>query len=104
MSRDQTRPAGTVAGLAEAVKALRAELNDAMTAGQHEALRFEVGTVTMEFAVEVTADAEAKGGVRFWVVELAAGGSVGRSATHTVTLELKPKTQSGQNPLISDEE
>ena len=104
MSKGKPRPEGTVAGLADAVKALRAELNDAMTAGEHEPLRFEVGTVTMEFAVEMTADAEAKGGVKFWVVELGGSGSVGRSATHTVTLELKPKTQSGQSPLISDEE
>jgi hypothetical protein len=97
-------PDGTVAGLADTVKALRAELNDAMTAGEHEALRFEVGTVTMEFAVQVTADAEAKGGVRFWVVELGGGAHAGRSATHTVTLELTPKTRSGEHPLISDDD
>jgi Trypsin-co-occurring domain 2 len=98
------RPDGTVAGLADAVRALRAELNEAMAAGKDEPLQFEVGTVTMEFAVEITADAEAKGGVRFWVVELGATGSVGRTASHTVTLELTPRSASGQRPLILDEE
>ena len=99
---DISRPAGTVAGLADAVTALRAELVKAMEAGKGEAVQFDVGTVTMEFEVEATADAEAKGGVRFWVVELGASGSVGRSATHTVTLEMKPRTKDGGNLSISD--
>ena len=67
-----SRPAGTVAGLADTVTALRAELVKAMEAGKGEPIQSEVGTVTMEFAVEATADAEAKGGVRFGVVELGA--------------------------------
>ena len=104
MFAGKTPPEGTVAGLADAVKALRSELSDAMAAGQGEPLQFEVGTVTMAFAVEVTADAEAKGGVRFWVVELGSAGSVGRHATHTVTLEMTPKTGTGQSPLIADDE
>ena len=95
-------PAGTVAGLADTVTALRAELVRAMEAGKGESVQFEVETVTMEFAVEATADAGAKGGVRFWVVELGASGSVGRSATHTVTLEMKPKTKAGGNLSIAD--
>ena len=99
---DISRPAGTVAGLADAVTALRAELVKAVEAGKGETVQFDVGTVTMEFAVEATADAEAKGGVRFWVVELGASGSVGRSATHTVTLEMKPWTKGGGNLSISD--
>ena len=73
-----------------------------MEAGKGEAVQFDVGTVTMEFEVEATADAEAKGGVRFWVVELGASGSVGRSATHTVTVEMKPRTKDGRNLSISD--
>lgn len=99
---DTSRPAGTVADLADAVTALRAELVKAMEAGKGEAVQFDVGTVTMEFEVEATADVEAKGGVRFWVVELGAYGSVGRSATHTVTLEMKPRTKDGGNLSISD--
>lgn len=97
-----SRPEGTVADLADTVTALRAELVKAMNAGKSEEVQFEVGTVTMEFAVAATADAEAKGGVRFWVVELGASGSLGQSATHRVTLEMKPQTRSGGNLSISD--
>lgn len=97
-----SRPEGTVAGFADAVTALRAELVKTMEAGKGEPVQFEVQSVTMEFAVEAMADAEAKGGVRFWVVELGASGSVGQSATHTVTLEMKPKTEEGKNLSIAD--
>lgn len=98
------RPDGTVAGLADAVKALRAELIDAMATAKGEPIQFEVGSVTMEFAVEITADAEATGGVRFWVIELSGTGSVGRTATNKITLEMTPRTISGKSPLIADEE
>jgi hypothetical protein len=104
MPSGKARPDGTVAGLSDAVRALRAELIDAMAAGKGEPLQFELGTVTMEFAVEVTADVEATGGVRFWVVELGGTRKVGRAATHTVTLEMKPRTSSGRSPMIADEE
>ena len=104
MAAGQPRPEGTVAGLADAIKALRAELNDAMVAGKDEALQFEVGTVTMDFSVELTADAEAKGGVRFWVIERGGAASVGRNASHMVHLELTPRTRGGSSPLIADDE
>jgi Trypsin-co-occurring domain 2 len=99
-----SRPMGTVASLADTVTALRAELIKAMEAGKGEDPRFDVGTVTMEFAVTTTADTEAKGGVRFWVIELGASGSIGRSATHTITLEMQPRTRSGGKLSISDRE
>lgn len=104
MSIAKPKPEGTVAGLADTVKALRAELNQAMVAGQGEDLKFEIGAVTMEFAVEVSADVDATAGVRFWVVEVGGSGSVGRNATHTVRLEMSPRTRSGQRPLIADDE
>ena len=98
-----SRPEGMVAGLADAIKALRAELVEAMSAGKEERLKFELGAVTMEFAVELTVDAEASGGVRFWVVGLDGKGSVGRTSTHTVSLEMKPKIGE-RSVLISDDE
>jgi len=98
VSIDRLRPAGTVAGLADAVKALRAELNEAMAAAQGEQLRFEVGNVTMEFAVQVTTDATATAGERFWMVELGGSGSASRIASHAVTREMTPRTSSGSTP------
>jgi Trypsin-co-occurring domain 2 len=97
-------PEGTVTDLTAAIKALREELSKAMTASTDEDLRFEVGTVTMEFAVEVTADKEGHAGIKFWVVDVGGGGGRSRSATHTVTLELTPHTSAGGNVEISDDD
>jgi hypothetical protein len=91
-------PAGAVAGLADVVTALRAEL----TAARDADLRFAVGDITVEFAVEATADATAKGGVRFWVVVLGGEGSVGRRASHRVALSLSPVTADGRRAEIRD--
>ena len=103
MTDHTPQPQGTVAGLADAVKALRAELSEAMEAGQGQPLQFEVGAVKMDFAVELSADAQAKGGVRFWVVELGASGSIQRKGVHTVTIEMKPRARGGRRALIADE-
>jgi hypothetical protein len=100
----QSKPEGTVAGLADAITALRAELNEARQRAEGEDLQFRMETVTMEFSVEATADAEAKGGVRFWVVELGASGKVGRGTTNKVTLELKPCTSGGASPYVNDDD
>jgi hypothetical protein len=91
-------------GLAEAVRALRAELTSAMAEGADQALRFELGPVEMEFLLEVNREAGGQGGVRFWVVSVGGSGSVARGSTHRVTLQLVPKTSSGETPLIRDVE
>ncbi len=98
----QVRPEQTMVGLEAAVRGLRAELQEAMTSAEGESLRFEGGTVEMEFAVEVTADAEAHAGVKFWVVDVGAKGSIGTTGTHRVTLQLTPRTAEGASPEISD--
>jgi Trypsin-co-occurring domain 2 len=91
-------------GLADAVRALRAELTSVMAEGADQALRFELGPVEMEFLLEVNRQAGAEGGVRFWVVSLGGSGSVARGSTHRVTLQLVPKTSSGEAPRIRDVE
>jgi hypothetical protein len=90
-------------GLADAVRALRAELNAAVEEGRDEAIRFELGTVQMEFLVEVAKEAGADAGIRFWVVSLGAKGGVTSTSTHRVTLELTPKVD-GRAPEIADVE
>jgi hypothetical protein len=98
------KPEGVVSGLAEAITSLRAELTTAMHAAKGQELQFELGTVHMEFEVEATADVTARGGVRFWVVELGADGKVGRTGTHTVKLELKPISSGGKPAIVSDDD
>lgn len=98
------RPEGTVTDLASAVDALRFELDHAAGVAKHKALRFNVSKVTMNFSVEVTADAEAHAGVKFWVVDVGASGGLSRTTGHTVTLELTPTTSAGRHLEIADDE
>ncbi len=59
-------------GLADAVKALRAELNVAIKRAAGEAVRFEMGEVEMEFLVAIEKTEGADAGIRFWVVSIGA--------------------------------
>ncbi len=90
-------------GLAEAVAALRQELASAMTAGKGERVRFELGTVEMEFQLELAKERGGEAGVKFWVVTLGGKGSTTSGSTHRVTLQLTPKgADGGALGLISD--
>jgi hypothetical protein len=92
-------------GLAEAVAALRQELASAMTAGAGERIRFELGTVEMEFQLELSKERGGEAGVKFWVVTLGGKGSTTSGSTHRVTLNLTPKgVDGGPLGLISDTE
>ena len=77
-------------GLQEAIGALRTELSDSIQAATDEDLRFKVGEITLEFQVEVERVAEAKGGLKFWVVDLSGKESVGSKLTHKVIVPLSP--------------
>jgi Trypsin-co-occurring domain 2 len=78
-------------GLAEAVRALRAELIAAQGAVPGEPVRFELGPIEMEFAVTITKDVDGKAGVRFGVVTLGVGGSISSESVHRVKFVLNPK-------------
>jgi hypothetical protein len=100
---DATVDAGaTTVGLADAIRALRAELTAAMAEGQGQELKFKSGPVEMEFALEVTKEAGVEAGVKFWVVTLGGKGSVSAAATHRVKLELQPVGEGGTDFVIND--
>jgi hypothetical protein len=67
-------------------------LIESVVASQGERLRFEVGEITMEFQIEVERSAEAKGGIKFWVVELGAGGTAKDKDVHKVVIPLNTKS------------
>ncbi|WP_283134487.1 trypco2 family protein [Rhizohabitans arisaemae] len=90
-------------GLADAVKGIRAELAEAMDAGKGERLKFEVGPVELEFKVELRRDAEARTGVKIWVVEAGGSGAVSHTSGHTLKVTLNPvDSTTDRSPLVSD--
>ncbi|MFJ8538799.1 trypco2 family protein [Streptomyces sp. NPDC093591] len=77
--------------LTSAVRVLRDELVAAAAAADGERISFEVQEITLEFEVELRAEARAKAGFKAWVVSGEADGAVGRRRGHRVALTLKPK-------------
>ncbi|ATE58533.1 trypco2 family protein [Actinosynnema pretiosum] len=86
--------------LAQAVAALRDELLEAVVYGRGQEVQFAVGTIELEFGVELKVDAKAKGGFKAWVMTGEASAGVARSSTHRVKVSLTPKDQHGGDLLV----
>lgn len=84
-------------GLADAVRGVRAELQAVMAEGHDEQLRFEVGPVELEFAVDVRKEGGAEATAKVYVVSFGAKGSISAASTHRMKLTLHPKDRQG-NP------
>lgn len=94
--------------VAKAIEALRSELEAAMVAGEGSRLRFEAAAVDVELQATVTLGAEAGAGVKWWLVDANAKGSVERATTQIIKLTLTPKLVSpdgtAQTPLLNGQD
>jgi hypothetical protein len=91
--------------LAQLIRDLRHELDDATAAAKGQELRLELGPIDLELALRVDADVQAGAKVRFWVVEVGADGSVANSATTRVKLRLNPRLASSADaPYVSGQQ
>lgn len=77
--------------LAELIGQLRAELTEAMSAGEGTDLRFELGPVELELTIAVNKEAKPGAKIRFWVVELGADVSAASGSTQRIKLSLDPR-------------
>jgi hypothetical protein len=77
--------------LTEVIAQLRAELTEAMRAGEDEQLRFELGPVELELTVGVDKEAKPGAKVKFWVLELGAESRLASTNTQRITLTLDPR-------------
>lgn len=78
--------------LADAINEVRAELLRAQSTGASEDLRFRLGEVTLELAVELGRQGGGEAAVKVWVVNLGANATVSSTRTHTVTVTMTPET------------
>ena len=90
-------------GLKDALEALRLELSEAILVSEGKEIRFEVGDIEMEFQVAIEQSTEAKGGIKFWVVEMVGGESVKNSTIHKIKIPLKPIWKDGR-PILTGSE
>ncbi|MCC9311371.1 hypothetical protein LN042_30650 [Kitasatospora sp. RB6PN24] len=91
--------------LAEAVEAVRREVAAAAERAAGERFRFEVGTVELEFSVELRRDARADGKVRAWVLSAGVEAGAAQTRAHRVTVTLTPlDTVTGGNVLVGNDD
>ena len=87
--------------LADAVRTLREELDQAAAQAEGQGLTFTVGPIQMEFEVQFQVDARAKGGFAAWIVTGEAEAGAGRTSTHKVSFTLTPREASRPNGDVS---
>lgn len=88
-----------VAGLRSELKAAHDDAQEGEVAGEP---RFVVGPVNVEFTLAARKEAGARGGVRFYVFDLGASGSLASESTQRVNLVLRPVTKDGEPYDMSD--
>ena len=97
---DEADPSGV--GLADAIKQVRAELEEAIKEGAGSSVAFRAGTVEMEFEVAVTRTKGVNGGVQISVISFGAKGEKANAATNRVKVSLTPVNRDGSDTLIGD--
>jgi Trypsin-co-occurring domain 2 len=74
-----------------------------MAAGESERLKFDVGPVELEFAVDIQRDLRANAGVKVWVIEIGGSGGTARDS-HRVKVTLNPvDTATGRSARVGDQ-
>ncbi|MGW7529992.1 trypco2 family protein [Streptomyces sp. NPDC054783] len=88
--------------LSDVIKQLRQELKEAVSAGDGQDLRFELGPVELELTVAIEKAASTGAKVRFWVVDANMDGKVAAISTQRIHLTLEPRqiTASGQQRVM----
>ncbi len=77
--------------LAEMIGALRAELNEAHSRGDGEAIRFTLEDIELELNIQTERQAEGKVAAKFFVVSGDAKGAVKKGVVQKIKLKMKPE-------------
>ena len=90
-------------GLAEAIGAIRAELQQAARDGAGQEIQFRTGPVEIEFAVDMKKDGEARAKVLVLPFSAEAKASRSKGTTSRVKLTLQPVDTEGADRRIADD-
>jgi hypothetical protein len=88
-------------GLAEVIRQVRGELEQAREDGEGQSLGFAVEKVSLEFTVQVHRSGAGRGGLRIGVVTAELSGSADRGTTHRIQVELTPETAENGRYIVS---
>ena len=90
-------PSGQELALADAIEAVRSELRKAQDRGRGSDVRFTVGTVEIEFAVDATRTVGGEASIKVLsLLSLGGKGESARGQTHRVHITLSPVGVGGQ--------
>lgn len=87
--------------LSSAIAHLRKQLQEAIKEGEGQDLRFAVQEIEVEFQCTVKNEGGGKLGVKFWVINADAKGSIDKETIQTVKLKLLPINKEGKPTLLS---
>jgi hypothetical protein len=90
--------------VAEAIKQLRMQLEDAQREGIGKELRFLARSVEVELAIVFKSEAEGGAGVKAWFIDVSGKATASGEKTHRVKLILEPVDRDGKPTLVSDAE
>jgi hypothetical protein len=91
--------------LAQAIRELRSQLEEAATEGEGTAIRFVPNSVEVELGITFSVEAEASGGFKVLsLINLSGKAKTGDESTHNVKLMLAPIRADGKPVLIRDSE
>jgi hypothetical protein len=90
--------------VSDAIKQLRAQLEDAQQEGASKALRFVAKSVELELGIVFKSEGEAGIGVKAWFLDVSGKANVAGEKVHTVKLVLEPVGRDGKPTLVSDKE
>ena len=96
----------TTVHVAEFIKQLRSELQEAMAAGDGAELRFKAEAIDLELAITVEESAGKKGDLNFKVLGVGFGGGGSTAEKSAIVqklkLSLKPVGEDGSSPYIAN--
>lgn len=88
--------------LADAIKQLRAQLEEAQSEGKGKALRFAAKNVEVELNIVFKSEVEGGAGVKAWFLDVSGKGRASGEATHRIKLVLEPFDESGKPVQVGD--
>ena len=89
--------------LARAIEDLRSELLTAVASGKDQPLQFRLKPIELELKLAVTQEGGTNAGVKFWVLDIGAKGTIANATTHTLKLVLEPVGKDGKSEFLISE-
>jgi hypothetical protein len=90
--------------VADAIKQLRAQLEDAQREGVGKKLRFLTKSVEVELAIVFKIEIEGGAGVKAWFLDISGKAKGADESTHKIKLVLEPVGPDGKPTLVGDDE